>query len=130
MYILFFWNCYCMCHSNQEMINWRNLYFIMNKFSREFSSKSCLKLSILTVLNSLKETQVPGPGEGQQGDRRHLFQDVSHPGLHGDRLLCRHLQWTSQGQINYSQLRSVYIYQGKFCPIKFPYNCNIKEFKC
>lgn len=54
---------------------------MMNKFSREFSSKSCFELRILTVLNSLKETQVPGPGEGQQGDRRHLFQDVSHPGF-------------------------------------------------
>lgn len=83
---------------------------MMNKFSKEFSSKSCFELRILTVLNSLKETQVPGPGEGQQGDRRHLFQDVSHPGLYRDRLLCRHLQRTSQGQINYSQKKYVYFY--------------------
>ena len=47
--------------------------------------------------NCVQKTQVPGVGERQQGDRRDLFPHVSHPGLHRDRLLCRHLQRTGQG---------------------------------
>lgn len=46
----------------------------------------------VTRLSFSQEAQDPGLDQGWAGHWWHLLPHVPHPGLHGDCLLCRHLQ--------------------------------------
>lgn len=45
-----------------------------------------------------QEAQDPGADQGRPSDRGHLLPHVPYPRLHGDCLLCRHLQRASEGE--------------------------------